>query len=180
MKTPLPLLASVALCSTPLYAKSFPSPDGRFKVDVGETVQVKGFLDDPLITLDTDTRTMQKASVTWSPDSTRVVVVESYGRGSAVFASWNDHGVWHKTLEPDSDFAAFYGPFHLLGTPVKESRSPKGWATPEELVVDGELQFRGGQSLRYQYTLGFVAPSGKLDRGGYEEGVIKGHDFQPR
>jgi hypothetical protein len=165
----------------PVWAKSIPSPDGRYRVQVGATVEVVDSSGQSVLLVDKDVAGVQRVEVSWSPDSSRVVVAENFGRGSGIFAAWREGPAWHKTLESDEDQAGVIKAAQRqgLGRLVADQRTLGNWVSTNALTVKGEMTFSGGKRAAYTYTLEFEAsPRGNLDRGGYEEGVIRGRNFR--
>ena len=174
-------LAALLLSAWPptLRADVVGSPDRRFAVQVGSSVDVVDAEGQNEVRLVARVTGAQRVDVRWSPDSTRVVVAVDYPRGSGIFAAWNDGAAWHKTLEPDElPVARVARAAGVTGRLVAEQRGLGDWVSPVALTVNGELAFSGGQKVAYAYTLAFVATAGTPDRGGYEEGVLKGLSYR--
>jgi hypothetical protein len=134
------------------------------------------------VTLANNLEGVQHVDAKWSPDSHFVVVVISYIRGSGVEAAYMDGSGWHKTLQSDTDL-----PIDKLaqqagaaGRLVAQQCRLGDWLDSRRITVDGELVFSGQKKVRYGYTLVFTGESGRLDPGGFEEGVIKGVGYHLR
>ncbi|MBV8228094.1 MAG: hypothetical protein JO232_23215 [Verrucomicrobia bacterium] len=134
-----------------------------------------------LLMLDHDTNGLVKVEIAWAPDSTKVGIILSAPRGSAVIGAWFDGGAWHKTIELDADSAGFtqraeaeYG-----GRLVSEGRSFCAWKTASALRVQGTMKFASGRQCDYQYLLEFQPDAQRhLDAGGFEEGALVPKDFR--
>jgi len=134
-----------------------------------------------LLMLDHDTNGLVKVEIAWAPDSTKVGIVLSAPRGSAVVGAWFEGTAWHKTIELDADSAGFtrraeaeYG-----GRLVSEGRSFCAWETASALRVQGTMKFVSGRQCNYQYLLQFEPEAGRhLDAGGFEEGALVPKDFR--
>jgi hypothetical protein len=181
--TPKLLTACAALLLlTPLsvWALETRSPDGEFDVKVGASVTLEDATGKTVLVLDRDTRGIRKIDLNWSDDSRKVVVVENAGRGSSVLAAWREGATWHKTLELDSDLAGVTARAQALrgGRLVSENRSAGQWISPNEVTIFGDMLFSSGAHAQYSYTLRFTTGPTRIDRGGYEEGAIKGVNYR--
>jgi hypothetical protein len=134
-----------------------------------------------LLMLDHDTNGLVKVEIAWAPDSTKVAIILSASKGSAVVGAWFDGTAWHKTIELDADSAGFtqqaeaeYG-----GRLVSEGRSFCAWETATALRVQGTMKFVSGRQCDYQYLLQFEPDAARrLDAGGFEEGALVPKDFK--
>lgn len=162
-------------------AGSLPSPDGRYTLITQPIVRVVDSSGATVLVLDKDTTGLRHIESTWSPDSKRVVVAEDYDRGSGVLAAWHQGDAWHRAVESDSDVSPLLHGLERqgLGRLTAEHRglAPE-WNSDRSIGVHGEFIFQNGQRVPYTYVLRFTAGSGRLSRGGYEEGAIKGVDYQ--
>lgn len=183
MKINLGILSAGAawLFTMPARADQAVSPDGRFKVKTNLSIEVVDASGTPVILLDKNAEAMKRVEVAWSADSQRMVVAEDIGRGSSILAAWRDGAAWHKAFQLDADREAIVRALqrHGAGRLVADQRSLGQWVSPEALTVKGQLTFSNGRRVAYAYTLKFAsAPAPvQLDRGGYEEGAIKGTDY---
>jgi hypothetical protein len=181
MKRPLPFLITLAcLAGRSAFGQGFEaeSPDGRWKVthDV-KRIQLVDLQrgGTPVLTLIDSLDGFKTLESTWSSDSKRLVLIGNAARGSCVWAAWQDGGSWRRTLETDF-FPEIETTAEKNGGIVQEHRQVQEWKDPEGLVIDGAVQFRNNAGLRYAYVLRFQPPGTALtrDRGGYEEGEIRG------
>jgi hypothetical protein len=183
MRIQLGILTACAawLLTVSAQAGSLPSPDGRYTLITQPIVQVVDSSGATVLVLDNDTAGVRHIESTWSPDSKRVVVAEDYDRGSGVLAAWRQGNAWHRAVESDSDVAPFLQGFERrgLGRLTSEHRGlASEWDSDRAIGVHGELIFQGGRRVPYAYVLHFTAGGGRLSRGGYEEGAIKGADYR--
>ncbi|HTD16596.1 MAG TPA: hypothetical protein VK673_15540 [Chthoniobacterales bacterium] len=135
----------------------------------------------PLLMLDHDTNGLVKVEIAWAPDSTKVGIILSAPRGSAVVGAWFDGSTWHKTIELDADSAGFTqrAEAECGGRLVSEGRSFCAWETATALRVQGTMKFVSGRECNYQYLLQFEpAATVHLDVGGFEEGALVPKDFR--
>jgi hypothetical protein len=165
---------AVILSGTWSQGKDVKSPDGRFAVRAEASITLVDSAGDQILSLVRDTIGDTKVEVAWSPDSRHVVVVENGARDSAIIGAWRDQ-VWHKTIEVDEDRAPIRKDNARV---IAEHRKLAGWLTPSEVSVIGDMMFSNGGKYKYGYTLSFRPGPVRLDRGGYEEGAIVGHDYK--
>jgi hypothetical protein len=177
MKTQLCAAASILLAAVS-EGKDVPSPDGQFAVRAEAGISLVDSRGDQILTLIPDTTGDAKIEVAWSPDSKHVVVVENGNRDSDIVAAWKDE-VWHKTIELYSDETKTIQAqqVRLYGRLVGEHQKFAGWISSSEETVIDEVTFSSGARYHYGYTLVFGPVSGRLDRGGYEEGELIGKDY---
>ena len=170
--------AALLLTAFSSSARDLRSPDGRFAVRAESAISLIDSSGEQILTLARNTAGDTKVEVAWSPDSRRVIVVESSQRGSGIVAAWRDE-TWHKTLEMDEDQAGIVQQKQMQfgGRLIAEHRKLAGWITPTEVQVKGEMMFIGGRKYDYGYTLAFKPGPGRLDPGGYEEGELIGKDY---
>jgi hypothetical protein len=156
------------------------SPDRQFAVAVGSDLTIVDSSSQPLLTLVQNTAGDTSIQVGWSPDSQRVVVVETSGRGSDIVAAWREDNTWHRTIELDGDLAQVIrqGEQARGGRLVADTRTLGGWISNNALQVHGEMTFSGNQKYDYSYTLEFVHGPTTLSHGGFEDGAIVGRNFQ--
>jgi hypothetical protein len=176
------LTSNFAWAESPLEPKRIPAPDGSYSLEIREEVQVVNSGGSPSLTLASNLEGVQRVDAKWSPDSCRVVVIISYTRGSGVEAAYLDGSGWHKALQPDTDLptAGLARQAGVSGRLVSQSCSLGDWLDPRRISVIGELTFSGQKKVPYGYTLIFTGEPGHLDRGGFEEGVIKGVEYHVR
>ena len=102
MKTRLAILAAWLLAALSARAETVvASPDGRFSVKAGPTLELVDAAGQPLIRLDQDTSDVRQLEVSWSPDSQRVVLLEKTDRGSVVLAAWQTGALGTRRLKPN-------------------------------------------------------------------------------
>jgi hypothetical protein len=183
MKIKLGILTACAalLLTVSVRALQTASPDGQFEVKTGpSSIEVLNASGEPVLLLQKRTIGNPRVEVAWSPDGRRVVVAENFPCGSEVLAAWREGNVWHRGLEGDEGLEGLGRALQRqgLGRVVAEHRTLKGWVSPDALEVTGEMTLSGGRRVAYAYTLRFVSAPGHLDRGGYEEGVIKGTNYR--
>jgi hypothetical protein len=176
------LMSNFSWAENTLEPKKIPAPDGSHVLEISDAIRVVDTGGSNSLTLASNLEGIQQVDAKWSSDSRRVVVVISYGRGSGVEAAYLDGSDWHKALQPDTDL-----PIDELsrqagasGRLVSQSCRLGDWVDSRRITVTGELIFSGKKKVPYQYTLVFTGEPGHLDRGGFEEGVIKGVEYQVR
>lgn len=142
MKTQtLAILGALAITA---QARDIWAPDKSALIEAGSSVAlVDGKTD---LTLIHNANLAKKIEVSWSPDSKKVLVIESFARGSGVFGAYHDNYGWHKVSEPDSDMAKIAGESN--GGIIAESRSLKEWNE-----IQGDMTFRNGRCKRFKYSL---------------------------
>jgi hypothetical protein len=185
MKNQIAIIAAILICVFTSEARAarnpVPSPDGKYGIKAGAALVLVDSTGRELLVLVANTSGATRVEVAWAPDSKKVAVVENFARGSAVFAAWlGESGVWHKTLQSDEDQAGIVrmAQQRCGGRLVSENRTFAGWSSDDAIRVKGDMTFSLGKKCAYQYTLGFAPGAvGRLDRGGYEEGIIVGHNY---
>jgi len=172
--------AALMLTALSVHARNVTSPDGRFAVRAEAEILLIDSAGEPLLTLIRNTAADTRVEVAWSTDSRRVVIVENTARSCDIIAAYQDAGVWHKTIELDSDQAALIRQAQLDvgGRLVSEQQTLGQWVSETAVQVHGTMTFSSGHHVAYQYVLEFGTGPGRLDRGGYEEGVIRGVRYQ--
>jgi hypothetical protein len=188
MRINLVSLLATALISNFAWAQSkpapklIPAPDGSYGLEISDEVRVVNSGGSASLTLASNLEGVQRVDAKWSPDSRRVVVVISYARGSGVEAAYLDGSGWHKALQPDTDLPtdALARQAGVSGRLVSQSCSLGDWLDSRRIRVTGELIFSGQKKVPYAYTLVFTGEPSHLDRGGFEEGVIKGVEYHVR
>jgi hypothetical protein len=163
-----------------MQAGALPSPDGRFTLVTLPSVRVVDASGATVLVLQKNTIGMRHVESSWSPDGRRVVVVEDFDRGSGLVVGWRQGGNWHRGIESDSAAERFVQGLESqgLGRLVIEHRSLGDWISDNAISVRGEMVFANGQRVSYGYELRFVASSGSLSRGGYEQGVLKATGYR--
>src|SRR5260370_28945540 len=147
--------AALLLTAFSSNARDLRSPDGRFAVRAESAISLIDSSGKQILTLVRNTAGDTKVEVAWSPDSRRVIVVESSQRGSGIVAAWRDE-TWHKTLEMDEDQAGIVQQKQMqFGRLIAEHRKVAGWITPTEVQVKGEMMFSGGRQYDSGYPLTF-------------------------
>lgn len=156
------------------------SPDRQFGLQAETDLTIVDASGQPLLTLVPNTAGDTSIQVGWSPDSQRVVVVETSGRGTDIVAAWREDNTWRRTIELDSDLAGIIsqGEQARGGRLVAETRTLGGWISNNAVQVNGQMTFSGNQQYNYAYTLEFVHGPTTLSRGGFEDGAIVGRNFQ--
>lgn len=182
MKIILSLCFSFTLPVISTFGRGVDSPDGRFTVMAGKDVAIENRLaGDTVFVIDVQAQGVERVEVSWSLDSRRVVVVEDYGRGSAVFGAWVDGAGWHKGIQPDADQSMVFRLLRHEGenqaTLVNEHRTLGNWTYPDAIRVHGVLTFQNRQSVDYAYVLRFLSGSGGMSRGGFEKGTLTGINY---
>ena len=173
------LIANFGWAESTLEHKQIPAPDGAYVLEIGDTVRVLNSGGSPSLTLASNLEGVQRVDAKWSPDSRQVVVVISYARGSGVEAAYMDGSGWHKALQPDTDLPTdeLSRQAGVSGRLVSQSCRLGDWIDSRRIRITGELIFSGQNKAPYGYTLVFTNEPGHLDRGGFEEGVIKGIEY---
>jgi hypothetical protein len=176
------LIANFSWAERTLEQKRIPAPDGAYVLEIGDAVRVLNSGGSPALTLTSNLEGVQRVDAKWSPDSRRVVVVISYSRGSGVEAAYMDGSGWHKALQPDTDLPTdeLSRQAGVSGRLVSQSCRLGDWIDSRRIRINGELIFSGQKKAPYGYTLVFTGEPGHLDRGGFEEGVIKGIEYHVR
>jgi hypothetical protein len=182
MKTTPTLFAAAVLllAAFPSQARNINSPDHKFAIKADSTIELVDSSGQTILVLSKNTVGAKRVEIAWSPDSSKVAMAEDFARGSAIFAAWFDGVAWHKTLQSDSDQAGIVSlaQGQLGGRLVSEERTFGGWISSDALQVKGSMAFSSGKRVPYEYVLEFGSGPGRLDRGGYEEGVIRGVRYQ--
>ena len=176
------LISNFAWSESTLEPKRIPAPDGSYALEISDEVRVVNSGGSAPLTLASNLEGVQRVDAKWSPDSRRVVVVISYTRGSGVEAAYLDGTGWHKALLPDTDLPTdeLARQAGVSGRLVSQSCRLGDWLDSRRISATGELIFSGQKKVPYGYTLVFTGEPGHLDRGGFEEGVIKGIDYHVR
>ena len=176
------LIANFGWAENTLEHKQIPTPDGAYVLEISDAIKVVNSGGSPSLTLASNLEGVQRVDAKWSPDSRRVVVVISYTRGSGVEAAYMDGSGWHKALQLDADLPTdeLSRQAGVSGRLVSQSCRLGDWLDSRRIRVIGELIFSGQKKVPYGYTLIFTGEPGHLDRGGFEEGVIKGIDYHVR
>ena len=179
MKTLIALL----FVTVSAHAKMIVAPDGRFElaIESNSITLTDAKTATPLMPLAFDTSQDQGIDAVWSPDSTRVVVVENTARGSDVIAAYRSgDGKWHKTAESDRSGAAFiHSVTERVGSKIKsEQRSIAGWIDADTARIKGLLHFADGQNVSYTYTDSFGdGGQRRTSVAGYDLGAIKSSGY---
>ena len=176
------LIPNFAWTENTLEPKQIPAPDGSYTLDISDEVRVVNSGGSASLTLASNLEGVQHVDAKWSPDSRRVVVVISYTRGSGVEAAYLDGSGWHKALLSDTDLPTdeLARQAGVSGRLVSQSCGLGDWLDSRRISVTGELILSGQKKVPYGYTLVFTGEPGHLDRGGFEEGVIKGIEYHVR
>jgi hypothetical protein len=176
------LISNFAWAESTLEPKQIPAPDGSYSLEISDEVRVVNSGGSASLTLASNLEGVQRVDAKWSPDSRRVVVVISYTRGSGVEAAYLDGSGWHKALQPDTDLPTdeLARQAGVSGRLVSQSCRLGDWLDSRQIRVTGELIFSGQKKVSYGYTLVFTGEPGHLDRGGFEEGIIKGVEYHVR
>ena len=178
MKTRLAILTAWLLAALSARAETVASPDGRFSVQAGPTLEVVDAAGQQLILLDKDTARVRQLEVSWSPDSHRVVLLEKTDHGSVVLAAWQTGATWHKAFQTDPMPGLTELVTRSGSRLVSERRTLGHWLSEQAITMEGELRFADGSRHAYRYTLEFVSRPTPLERGGDEEGAIIGTHYQ--
>ena len=177
--------ASAALLLTAFTGKSTEanSPDGLYSIQSSRSVSLVDSKGQSLITLIQSTTGNTKIEVSWAPTSKRVVVAtnsalwvrQSSGPGPTTMVP-----TWRKCLELDADQTAIINqPQRDAGSRlVAESLTLGDWGSPNELQVKGSMTFSNHKQAEFSYVLEFKSGIGKLDRRGYEEGILVAKDYK--
>lgn len=163
------------------WAGSLPSPDGRYTLITQPIVQVVDSSGATVLVLAKDTAGVRHIESTWSPDSKRVVVALNFDRGSGVFGGWREGNAWHRAVQSDAEGERFVQSLERQGLgrlAVEHCGLSPEWNSDRAIGVHGELIFQNGQRVPYAYVLRFTEGSGRLSRGGYEQGVLKGTNYR--
>lgn len=172
--------AAFLLSTSATKAITVVSPDRRFALEVGSDLTIVDSSGQPVLTLVQNTAGDTNIAVAWAPDSQRVVVVETSGRGTDIVAAWCDANTWHRTIELDEDLAGVIrqGEQACGGRLIADKRTLAEWVSNDAIRVNGEMTFSGNHRYNYTYTLTFVHGPITLSRGGYEDGAIVGRDYR--
>lgn len=175
-------IANLGWSEPSLPPKEIRSPDGAYLLNTGDGVRVADASGSNLVTLTNSLEGVQLVDAKWSSDSHLVVVAISYLRGSGVEAAYMDGSGWHKALQSDSDLPVdeLARQAGASGRLVAQQCRLDDWLDSRRIVVSGELTFSGQKKVPYAYTLVFTREPGRLDPGGFEEGVIKGVGYHLR
>ncbi|MBV8101914.1 MAG: hypothetical protein JOZ31_22435 [Verrucomicrobia bacterium] len=176
------LITNFGWAESTLELKQIPAPDGAYVIEISDAIRVVNSGSSSSLTLASNLEGVHRVDAKWSPDSRRVVVVISYARGSGVEAAYIDESGWHKALQPDTDLPTdeLARQAGATGRLVSQSCRLGDWLDSRRIRVTGELIFSGQKKVPYEYTLVFTSEPGHLDRGGFEEGVIKGVEYHVR
>jgi hypothetical protein len=163
-------------------AENFPSPNGAYVLEIGKGVQILDRSHHSVLTVISDLAAIgQQVEAKWSPDSRKIAIVGFARRGSAIYAAYLAGEEWHKAVEQDdlpTDELARQG--GVSGRLVAEQRRLGHWLDADRITISGRLTFSNQKQVPYGYTLVFGGAVQRVDRGGYEEGPIKGVDFHVR
>jgi hypothetical protein len=176
------LIANFGWAESTLGAKQIAAPDGAHVLAISGAIRLISSGSSSSLTLASNLEGVRHVDAKWSSDSRRVVVVISYTRGSGVEAAYIDESGWHKALQPDTDLPTdeLARQAGASGRLVSQSCRLGDWLDPRRIKIIGELIFSGQKKVPYGYTLVFTGEPGHLDRGGFEEGVIKGIEYHVR
>ena len=181
-------MKSLSFCLTVLFlsvgsgiAQNVASPDGQYVLTSGAAVKIEEH-GAAVFTVVDDMQGVKRLGVSWSPDSSRVVVAVDFVRGTYIYAAYLQDGSWQRALEVDpqsiyDDLAKQAG---ASGRAVKDLRAPGNWLDNRRLTINGKLTFSSQQQVAFDYTLTFTDAPTQLNRGGFNQGAIKGEDFRPR
>jgi hypothetical protein len=176
------LIANLGWAESILEPKQVPAPNGTCVLQISDAIKVVNSGETNSLTLASNLEGVQGVDAKWSSDSRRVVVVISYARGSGVEAAYLDGSGWHKALQADTDLPTdeLARQAGVSGRLVSQSCRLGDWLDSRRITVTGQLIFSGQKKVAYGYTLVFTGEQGHLDRGGFEEGVIKGVEYHVR
>ena len=176
------LIANISWAEGSPTPKEIRAPDGAYTLEISDGVRVVDSAGSSLVTLANNLEGVQYLEAKWSPDSHLVVVVISYTRGSGVEAAYLDGSGWHKTLQSDADLPTneLSRQAGISGRLVAQRCRLGNWLDARRIAVIGELIFSGQKKVPYGYTLVFTDEPTRLDRGGFEEGAIKGVGYHVR
>jgi len=178
----------LSLCLTILFfsagsgiAQNVTSPNGQYVLTGDTAVRIVKH-GAAIFTVVDDMQGVRRLNVSWSPDSSRVVVAVDYVRGSYIYAAYLQDGKWQRALEidPQSIYDDLAKQVGASGRVVKDLRAPGNWLDNRRLTVNGKLTFSSQQQVAFNYTLTFTDAPTQLSRGGFNEGAIKGEDFSTR
>jgi hypothetical protein len=154
-------------------AREVKAPGGKWSIRAENTINLIDSTGRTILILVPFTSKAAKIEVQWNPDSSKVVVVENTGRGSAVFAAFLEGDTWHKAIEADQDITRLIKARGIGSRLIAEHRTLGAWRSDDSIEVNAEWTFSDGRTVRDSYTLEFLSRFGRMDRGGYEEGVIR-------
>jgi hypothetical protein len=160
-------------------AENVASPNGQYALASGAAVKIVEH-GAAIFTVVDDMQGVKRLDVSWSPDSSRVVIAVDFVRGSYIYAAYFQDGKWQRALEvdPQSVYDALTKQAGAAGRVVKDLRAPGNWLDNRRLTINGKLTFSSEQQVAFNYTLTFADASTQLSRGGFNEGAIKGEDFR--
>jgi len=169
-------------------AKTVQSPDGSWNVatvlqdDKRAIALFRAGGSQPETILDRDASYDTRVDVKWSEDSRRVFVLQHFPNGTGIDAAWFDGSKWHRTFEPDNDFAplmALVDKEGLKGSYRSDTAELGKWISPDTIEVSGTLGYMGKKapySIPYSYHLQIVPGSYGLNALGYDLGGLKASD----
>ncbi|MBV8215881.1 MAG: hypothetical protein JOZ08_21900 [Verrucomicrobia bacterium] len=160
-------------------AQNVASPNGQYSLTGGTAARVVEH-GAAIFTVVDDMQGVKHLDVSWSPDSSRVVVAVDFVRGSYIYAAYLQDGKWQRALEvdPQSIYDDLTKQVGASGRVVKDLRAPGNWLDNRRLTVNGKLTFSSQQQVAFSYTLTFTDAPTQVSRGGFNEGAIKGEDFR--
>ena len=182
----LPLAFVSQFCQA---AKTVQSPDGTWNVatvlqdDKPAIALFSAGGSQPETILDRDASYDTRVDVKWSDDSRRVFVLQHFPNGTGIDAAWFDGSKWHRTFEPDSDFAplmALVDKEGLRGSYRSDTAELGKWISPDTIEVSGTLGYMGKKatySIPYSYHLQIVLGSYGLNALGYDLGGLKASGY---
>jgi len=175
-------VSNLAWAVNSLTPQRIPAPNNSSALEISDGIRVVDSGGSSLVTLTSDLEGVQQVDAKWSADSRLVVVVISYNRGSGVEAAYFDGSSWHKTLQSDSDLPVdeLSRQGGTSGRLIAQHCRLGDWLDPRRITVTGDLIFPGQKRVAYGYTLIFTGGPVYLDRGGFEEGAIKGIGYHVR
>jgi hypothetical protein len=162
-------------------AQNLASPNGQYVLMSDTTVKIEEH-GAAIFTVVDDMQGVKRLGVSWSPDSSRVVVAVDFVRGTYIYAAYLQDGKWQRALEldPQSIYDDLAKQAGASGRVVKDLRVPGNWLDNRRLTINGKLTFSSQQQVGFNYTLTFTDAPTQLNRGGFNEGAIKGEDFGTR
>ena len=145
------------------------SPNGQFSVVVNKSVFISNAAGARVATLFTDavgTETGYGYSVSWSPDSNAVAVIEQYPRGAGLLVATRNNGGWASKIVNDQSVSE-QAYAKIGGGPPKpvEVKRFVGWVSPDTFRVSVLSTYRDEKPLSFTYTvrLGGAVPVCTLD-----------------
>jgi hypothetical protein len=176
------LVSNLSWGESPLIPEQILAPDRSHLLEINGGIRVLDSSGSSVVTLASNLEGVQQVEAKWSADSGLVFVIISYARGSGVEAAYFDASGWHKTLQAETDLPVdeLARQSGVSGRLVAQHCRLGQWLDQQRIAVTGDLIFSGQRKVAYEYTLAFTRGPVHLDRGGFEEGAIKGVGYHVR